>query len=991
MSNAFERLEPRFDQFQSSFWTEDHKSEIDCVLVLTSEDVQADSPYTLDDALTGWLLQVLPPAIYLVIHQDRIQLFLPTREYSQLSSRPRIPELTMTSCSEGDIHAIVLRELSTWHIATTSETAQNENLSELDLIEVDADIEAVLIPHDKSELMRARNAGKIADKFVQRVLVPQLESLINDREPMDCRSLAHRVAVSVNKPDVVKLEFQPPDVSTAFLPGISCGRRIDLSYPPVAVGRLTTDLIVATVGVRFKSYVAVLGRTYLINATPKRKATYKALARAHTRAIGAIKIGGPFSDVYDAYISELGVDLEGYASTVIGRFVGTQVGTTAIVVGKYSTGSFVAGSNLVVISNLKDVPDQDDPDLPISLQIIDTVQVGPDDVMAITKAAVKFKLVAYTISLDDEKELLAQVVNDPRTMAERTRRQQKGAQAAPEVDRRRERILNELRSTPYEKRAVAAGEATVSQAISYHNDAEVPLLRASNLIFVHTEAQTVFVPIYGVMVPFHIALIKGAIDERDGATGRSSSMKITFDVPKSDKADATHVYIRELTFSGHGSEKFKKVAKQIRDLRTQYMTDMKRKRDAKEVYVNEKLETIKEGQAPRLGGGKVQIRPTLSGKKNFGNLEAHVNGFRYRSATGEQLNVMYQNIRLAVMQLSVNELNTCIHFVLKRPVNIGNKPSPHVTFFKQVVESSMDVSVRASAMTDQAELAEEERERRFRKKVNHEFRDFQKAIAAQGLVNAPQFEKPTRELGFYGVPGRSRVLLMPTFSALISISDTPFVLMRDDIEIAVLERLAFSSSAFDLVFILNDWDVGDVQSKIVTITMIDINSKSKITEWLTAIEVRFYERRNTTEWKAALTAIRKDQGGREAFEATTGWDAVFADNEEESQESTDAFDPNEDSDAAEDDEDDEEFEAPDDEDEEAGSDDDDNDEGESWREMDERAAAADKRQERKWTEEQPKKKSGSSFSSSKKDGGHHHSDKKEKDGRHHHHHHHHKH
>jgi nucleosome binding factor SPN SPT16 subunit len=79
-----------------------------------------------------------------------------------------------------------------------------------------------------------------------------------------------------------------------------------------------------------------------------------------------------------------------------------------------------------------------------------------------------------------------------------------------------------------------------------------------------------------------------------------------------------------------------------------------------------------------------------------------VNGFRYQSTGGEHLNVMYQNIRLAIMQSSANELNTCILFVLKRPINIAKKPS------------------RISALTDQAEMAEEGRKRRFRKKINHE-------------------------------------------------------------------------------------------------------------------------------------------------------------------------------------------------------------------------------------------------------------------------------
>jgi hypothetical protein len=47
---------------------------------------------------------------------------------------------------------------------------------------------------------------------------------------------------------------------------------------------------------------------------------------------------------YDAYISELGADFQRYAATVIGPFVGTQIGTNAVVVGREAEGTFVSGS-----------------------------------------------------------------------------------------------------------------------------------------------------------------------------------------------------------------------------------------------------------------------------------------------------------------------------------------------------------------------------------------------------------------------------------------------------------------------------------------------------------------------------------------------------------------------------------------------------------------------------------------------------------------------
>jgi nucleosome binding factor SPN SPT16 subunit len=188
------------------------------------------------------------------------------------------------------------------------------------------------------------------------------------------------------------------------------------------------------------------------------------------------------------------------------------------------------------------------------------------------------------------------------------------------------------RRRPADRRDDAAPVAA-GPIVSYRSTAGVPALHLTNLIYIGAGAQTIFFQIYGVMVPFHIGVIKGAIDERGGVVGRSSYLKITFDVPKPDQQDPGSVYIKELLFASHGSAKFRKIAKQIRDLRVIYLMEIKLRKEAKEVYIDEKFEPLKDQAPPRIGGAKVQIRPPLVGKKNFGNLEAHRNAFRYRAGS----------------------------------------------------------------------------------------------------------------------------------------------------------------------------------------------------------------------------------------------------------------------------------------------------------------------------------------------------------------------
>jgi nucleosome binding factor SPN SPT16 subunit len=424
-------------------------------------------------------------------------------------------------------------------------------------------------------------------------------------------------------------------------------------------------------------------------------------------------------------------------------------------------------------------------------------------------------------------------------------------------------------------------------------------------------------------------------------------------------------------------------------MRVAYLKALKLQQEAKEVYVDEKFEPLRDQMVPRLGGGKMQVRPALSGKKNQGSIEAHRNGFRYRSTSGDTLQVMYKNIRLAVMQPSTNEVNTYIHLVLKQPMKVANRPTTFITFFKQVVESSIDLSIRSSGMTDQAELAEEERERRWRKKTNKEFREFQKAIDALNLPDTPKFERPQRQLGFYGSPGRGRVFIMPTLSALVAISEQPFVLMRSDIEVAAIERAHLGTSSFDLTFILNDWDVGDYSTHVVTIQMIDADFESIVKQWLEATEIRFYRYEMTGDWRTVIPILKKK--GRELFETEGGWDAFFA-QDEAADESSESFDPEEDE-AGDDDDEDEAFDPDDDEDDDDDDDDgggEEDDDGLDWRQLEEQARESDKRKEKKWADEDGGKRSGDRDKGRGDKGHHHHhSDKKDKGKEHHHSHHHH--
>lgn len=118
-------------------------------------------------------------------------------------------------------------------------------------------------------------------------------------------------------------------------------------------------------------------------------------------------------------------------------------------------------------------------------------------------------------------------------------------------------------------------------------------------------------------------------------------------------------------------------------------------------------------------------------------------------------------------------------------------------------------------------------EREMRRKLNSAFKSFIEKVETL-TNNQVSFEKPFRELGFYGTPHRSMVMLQPTPSCLVNVTEQPpFILTLDQIELVHFERVSFSLKNFDMVFVFKDYT-----KKVVMITSIPMKQLDQIKEWL---------------------------------------------------------------------------------------------------------------------------------------------------------------
>eukprot|EP00850_Spirogloea_muscicola_P019987 SM000204S05849 [mRNA] locus=s204:8425:11196:- [translate_table: standard] len=515
--------------------------------------------------------------------------------------------------------------------------------------------------------------------------------------------------------------------------------------------------------------------------------------------------------------------------------------------------------------------------------------------------------------------------------------------------------------------------------------------------------EAVLLPIYGLMVPFHMSTIKNANVQQDGG---HSYIRIIFNVPSAGftatdmpvQKFPDAVYLKECSFRSSDTKHSNQVVQLIKTISRQVRQRDAEKAERATLVTQERLQLAK-GKALRLPD--LWIRPAFGGRgrKLTGTLEAHANGFRYGTVKAdERVDVLYSNIKHAFFQPAENEQVTILHFHLHNPIMVGNKKAKDVQFYVEVMEANQTLGGGRKSMYDPDEIEEEQRERERRNKINQEFQSYVKRVQDQWERDFKdldlEFDIPFRELGFYGVPFKDSSFIVPSVNCLVNFIDTPFLVVTlNEIEIVNLERVGLGQKTLDMAIVFKDFKresyyVARLMSSsphleseqlfiqelayetlttlhaVMRINAIPSTSLDSIKEWLNSMNIKYYESRLNLNWKTILKAIAEDP---DKFLADGGWEFLNiegSDSEEEgSQESDEGYQPSDAEVASESSASDEDDESVVDSEEEGASEDEEEgeeeDEGLDWDEMEERAKKEDReRGEESDSEDDSRRKRG---------------------------------
>lgn len=850
--------------------------------------------------------------------------------------------------------------------------------------DVTAAISYILAVKEDIELQYIQKACSVTETTYSRVLCKELTVIIDKEKKVSHSKLSDKLNDAISKDAGRFLEGISSNlVDTCYMPIIQSGGTYSLRFAAQSNDdNIHYGSIVSSLGIRYKRYCSNISRTLMIDPNEDQKKNYEFLLQVSDEIINRLYDGAILSDVYQQvvdFVKSKRPDLTDKLTKNFGFVTGIEFREGHLVIGPKTNVRAKKNMTFVIAVGFSDLVNKQATDSSgrnYALFVSDTVIVNDKGTPAnlltpkrrkITKTIVLLRTEDESEEDDEENNEKSApdndvIITDSLRGGPRRRVLEDRLRHEPNNDERRRQHQKELSD-----QLNAAAKARLSKSsggkeapkvkksiVAYKSLKDFPRENEiSDLkIYVDKRNETVILPIFGVPVPFHISTIKNV---STSVEGDYLYLRINFFFPGSTLekgsvfASNEATFLKELTYRSYALKEQGEVNSPAQNLNDSFVTiKTVQKKFKTRVDEEKELEGVVKQDNLIVSTNKIgpklkdlYIRPNLHQKRISGSLEAHVNGFRFTSIKGDKVDIMYNNIKHAIYQPCDGEMIILLHFNLKNPIMLNKKKHHDIQLYTEVGEITTDLGKRQH-MHDRDDYAAEAAERELRNKLKIAFKTFCDKVEASTKSDI-SFEEPIRELGFYGVPKKSNVLLLPTPNALVNLTDPePTVITLSEIEIVHFERVSFQLKNFDIVIIFKDYNTKPQQ-----IAAVEMSKLEEIKNWLDRCDIKFTSGTTNLNWPALMKKITSDLEG---FFEEGGWSFLDSDNDdedgedEEEEDEDDQYNPSEDESEEDEDEDESEMTEEESEYEESASGDlgSSEESGKDWSELEEEAAKADR-------------------------------------------------
>ncbi|KAJ7261402.1 FACT complex subunit SPT16 [Mycena haematopus] len=877
------RVQRIYDGWRNAPQNEDYSSiaDTEALLLVAGDPAPEDEPTRKGTCIQQWLLGYEFPATLILFEEQKITILASASKAKILSqiegSSCCVPvEILAQAKGKEPANDALPRFFAMYASKTRVGTLQKEvhPPQKPELVDIAPAFSSFMAVKDADELKSLQLAGNITSTLLKHYVTDKLESILDKESKITHETLSAQIEARLGSGEGDNA--RPPDAKVwSKGKGLSDmdWSLVEFCYPPIIISRSSSSgydlrytvestsdhishkgVLLVAFGLKYKSYCANVGRTFIVDPTPEQEAQYDLLLKLQQELLTKIKDGISARDAYEAaftFIKEKQPELEKNFVKNIGFGTGLEFRDSPYLLSPKN--GRILKENMTLSLGLGFTDLVDSTGSKYALQLVDTIKVESDKSILLTDGARSIKDTMFFLTPEEAEEkpkkkppVIPRKNGSPpkktvagKVLRNQTRRTQDEVHqtAAAKLTEHQRELHDALQAAGLEKFS-EEGEGKEGKEgkgwkkfQSYKGEAGLPAEVEKLRIYVDRKSQTVILPIHGFAVPFHINTIKNA-SKNDEA--EFTYLRINFQTPgqlagkKEDTPfeDPDATFIRSVVFRSPDNHRFDSICKQITDLKKEANKREQQKKEMADVVEQDNLVELKSRRPAKMP--EAFIRPALDGKRLAGEVEIHQNGVRYLSPNGQKVDILFSNVKHLFFQPCDHELLVIVHLHLKAPIMIGKKKTSDVQFVREATDAQFDETgnrKRKHRYGDEDEIEQEHHERKRRQMLNKEIEAFAQKIADAGTASngdTLDLDIPFRELSFEGVPFRTSVRLQPTTECLVHLTDPPFlVITLAEIEVASLERVQYILKQFDLCFIFKDFSRAPLHINSIQSTSMD--------------------------------------------------------------------------------------------------------------------------------------------------------------------------
>jgi nucleosome binding factor SPN SPT16 subunit len=334
-------------------------------------------------------------------------------------------------------------------------------------------------------------------------------------------------------------QLDPDQLEWAYTPIIQSGGNYDLRPSALSdTNNLHGGVVLASLGVRYKSYCSNVGRTYLFDPTKDQEKHYNFLVSLQKKVFETIKDGAVIKDVYTAAIGQVRAkmpELEPKFVRNLGSGIGIEFRDSATLLNAKNTRVLRTGMTLnmsIGFNDLENPGAKNSKDAKYSLLLVDTLIVTPEGPHILTDSPKDTNAISFYIK-DSDSDVAPKKA--PPTRSEKrgeakTTARDRTRGAVKDADESNEQLRREHQKELHAQKqreglarfkegggdANGANGPQIKKFESYKRVDQLPPKVKDLRIVVDTRNQTIIVPIYGLPVPFHINTLRNASKNDEG-------------------------------------------------------------------------------------------------------------------------------------------------------------------------------------------------------------------------------------------------------------------------------------------------------------------------------------------------------------------------------------------------------------------------------------------------------------------------------------------